>query len=834
MIKNKDQARSLVLWNMLLTIISTNNFDGDSFKRYLWVRHDYYYYKMKKEWKDSLDVTQLRYGKWLIDSNGSFVSPSGTIVSSLSSQYDTSSYAAIQLIRFLRIPFEDPQLSLLTPTQRNDIKLAEAIKKNGINSPEELQTVFDKAAAFDRQQSILSSPTEHRNEKKQQTALNPPGQHDRRNTPKYNHLPLSTTEDDIDSDEFSPKAIDYQKKIEKAKAKSEAEIDLIEQMEELQDRVIKSAKYSYAWLMALLDLEMRESNENTTTREVSITFGQVVQESESSRTLILKQPSNYIPRFMEELADIPLTLEYASEKRNLPIEVINIHSYTLRVKIKPNYDMSNLRLHEVTEARIVAQNPVFLLEELKKSLLSLELDDDFDMQKNLCENIDFIFGPPGTGKTTYLANEVIIPMMKQQQSCRVLVLTPTNKAADVIARKIQAVMGDDTTYIDWLIRFGSTDDKIVEESGVYKDRTIDLRSLERAVVITTIDRFPYDMFIPNGERHYLKNLVYDFIIFDEASMIPLAKILFPLYHSKPQKFIVAGDPFQIEPVFRMNLWKDENIYSMIKLDSFSTPHTIPFNYPIKLLTEQYRSIPLIGDLFSNMTYDGILSHHRSNGDHLVIDFGDKINIKPLNIIKFPVSKYESIYRVKRLKGSSSYQIYSALFTYEFTRWLAKQISENTTNQKIRIGIIAPYKTQADMIERLIASENNTQNINIKAGTIHGFQGDECEIIISLYNPPPSIPLRSQKPDMFLHKKNIINVSISRARDYLFILMPDDDTENVDNLVLIKEMETYIKGTDQYAEFDAHFLESIMFGSSTFLEDNTFSTGHQNVNVYGMP
>ena len=30
------------------------------------------------------------------------------------------------------------------------------------------------------------------------------------------------------------------------------------------------------------------------------------------------------------------------------------------------------------------------------------------------------------------------------------------------------------------------------------------------------------------------------------------------------------------------------------------------------------------------------------------------------------------------------------------------------------------------------------------------------------------------------------------------------------------------------------LENMMFGSSNYLEDNSFSTGHQSVNVYGLP
>ena len=48
------------------------------------------------------------------------------------------------------------------------------------------------------------------------------------------------------------------------------------------------------------------------------------------------------------------------------------------------------------------------------------------------------------------------------------------------------------------------------------------------------------------------------------------------------------------------------------------------------------------------------------------------------------------------------------------------------------------------------------------------------------------------------------------------------------------MEQYIKKSGACTEYDAHFMEQLIFGSSTYLEDNSFSTGHQSVNVYGLP
>ena len=831
---NRDFIQSKQLWEVMIKIAMQYNLSESL------VGWHYYYNRRKlKERFLSTDISMLRNSKWLFTESGEMISPVESFATNLAKGYQTDFSIISSLINFLNMPYEDPKLVNLTSEQKKAVELFKRLKDHGINIDSLSDDKIESLRASLQDDTTTSDDYGSPNQTNRSSNIDSHHSNNRKNTddrkPKsIQPQPFTSEIDDdadSDSDEYTPKIVNYQKKIDKAQAKCNAELDLIEQLEELQQKALISKRYSYGWFKALLELEAMESNENaSSSREVSINFGKVEQEGTSLRTLVLKYPSRNIPSFMEELADIPLILEFENETKKLPIEVISIRSFTLRVKLKPNVDMSGIYFDKVKEARITAENPAFLLEELKKQLAKLGLEDNYDMQANLCENIDFIFGPPGTGKTTYLAKDIIIPKMKQDKNCKILVLAPTNKAADVIARKITEVMGADTSYNYWLVRFGSTDDEAIERSGIFKDKTFDLRSLERIATITTIDRFPYDFFMPNGERHYLRNQQYNYVIFDEASMIPLVKIIYPLFHNKPKEFIIAGDPFQIEPVVHHDMWKGENIYTMVNLKSFAEHETI-HDYKVKPLTTQYRSIPIIGELFSQMTYDGILAHHRKDSDQVNIDFGDDIDVKPLNIIKFPVSKYESIYRPKRLNKTTPYHIYSALFAYEFTLWLANSINQNNPQKNIRIGVIAAYKAQADMIERLILSEKIPEHISVQTGTIHGFQGDECEIIISVYNPPPSI---STKPDMFLNKKNIINVSISRARDYLFIVMPDDETENVDNLILIKKMEQLVKGSGQYTEYDSHSIEKIMLGSGEYLEENAFSTSHQSVNVYGLP
>ena len=874
---NDDAEKSIVLWNNLLRIIEINCNQRSTLDEILQGTVSYFYHSKKREYFVASDVKLLRESAWIKSRNGKFISPNNLYLHELSDTYDTTSEYARQLLDFLGIKdiSDKEDDSNLTDTQRKKIALADKLREYGIEDDadlaefqefrqfrrkeaakkaaeqgcgiesthfgsgdftDDLDHLFKDDDDYDASDEASSSKTLEKRASHTATA-NVIKDIARRAKDKSTN-PVSATmkeAENADEDEFIPSAVDYSKKIEHEKEKSAAEIERIAYLEELNNKAVQltqEGKYTVAWFNTLLEMESINSGEaNANSKEISISFARVEREPGTKRTLVLKYPNRYIPQFMEDLADIPLVLHMENQKKTVAIEVVNIKSYTLRVKMKNGADIEGVDLGSITAATIDAKSPSFLLEELRKQFAELGLADDFNMKDNLCENIEFVFGPPGTGKTTHLARNVLIPMMKDNLECKVLVLTPTNKSADVLVKRIMEVSGTDTSYTDWLVRFGGTADEEIERSPVFRDKTFDIRTLDKNVTVTTIARFPYDFFMPFGARVFLNGMNWDYIVIDEASMIPIANIILPLYKKTPRKFIIAGDPFQIEPITSVELWKNENVYTMVELNSFADPKTKPYQYKVELLTTQYRSVPAIGDIFSKFAYGGILKHYRSADSQRQLNIDNDLGIETLNIIKYPVSKYESIYRAKHLQHSSSYQVYSALFTFEYVCYLSRAISENNPGSMFKIGIIAPYRAQADLIDKLLASEKLPSEVEVQVGTIHGFQGDECDIIFAVFNTPPTI---SNSKEIFLNKRNIINVSISRARDYLFIVMPDDNTEGISNLRLVKQVENLIRRTDEWNEFLSPDLEELMFDDSNYLENNAFSTSHQSVNVYGLP
>lgn len=830
-IANINADRSVLAWRIISSL------DHDELKG----EHRWSFYKQQYETFESSEEQRLQDEAWLLDRSGRFVSSKDLTVNSLSEHYELGTAEADSLVDLLKIRKDAPSAAHLTDEETRKIQLADAIENSGLSS-EEIMSAIEEAK---RRKNAFLYETVSVESEEPATVESPII---REVMTKYERVKASKSanqevavaagpdpiSDAEDSDIYSPRVVDFGRKVERAKDKFADELDRLEHEQLLHERATSLPRYSYGWFLALLELECLASSEkNADGKSVSISFGKVEANEQSNRTIVLKEPNRFVPPSIEELSGVRIDLDFGDGRTGkLRVESFTAKEFSLICKLESADELRLINLKEILEARIEVQNPAFLLRELLERFRELRFDEEFDMKSELTPNIEFVFGPPGTGKTTHLAEKQLIPRMTGFQNQRILVLAPTNKAADVLTKRIIEKMGDDTSYLDWLVRFGTSADEYIEKAGVWRDRSFEINALSRSVTVTTIARFAYDGFSgPNGKK--LRDMGWDVIVMDEASMISLASIIYPLFRLNPQMFVIAGDPFQIEPIVAVEQWKDENIYTLVGLSksgSFSNPSTEPHKYLVTNLEIQYRSVPDIGEVFSQFTYDGVLAHYRKEGTHRRLKI-DGLELESLNLISFPVSKYESIYRSKRLESGTPYQVYSALFTFEFVRWLTLQI-QCDSDSRLRIGVIAPYRAQANILHKLNDTwSTKPDSIEVQVGTIHGFQGDECDIVIVVLNPPPTI---SNNERMFLNKQNILNVAISRARDYLFIVKPDDETDGVANLQKISKIERLVKQNKAFTEYFSNEIEGKIWGNPKFLEENTFSTGHQMVNVYRRP
>jgi hypothetical protein len=883
-VNSPDRSLSVILWNTLLSTIKSYCGNSDPLESIITGKYNYSFRKNRVFCYESTQAFNLRTKPWLLNSIGNFVSASKLTRRTLYSGYDTDNPDVERLLNFLKIKndvntgfdTDNHELNFLATlgvslgltNMEQQQALAEYARRKNLN----LNTFTDDHEDIDSDDHKSLIPSEsilpsQANDKIRSTDLTTVLEHTvneiakritsssveflhcqenreyRKNYEDREYLQDRKDREDreeeeeysdlLDEDDYLKPALSLPHKVEKMMDQAEKKVRETSWLKSLRNQALNSEKYSYAWFKTLLELEsMNCLEKGLSDGKISIYFSSVRIEHGTFTTLILEHPDRYVHPSIEDLSEIQVELCFSNyEIIKVITEVISVNSYSVVGKLKVKNDTEGIDLSFVTGARIETKNQLFMLDELQKAFKELANDnkynENFNMQTNLCSNIEFVLGAPGTGKTRFLAQEIILEMMCADNDLSFLVLTPTNKSADLIVSQLIEEMGEDRSYLNWLVRFGTTSSNGIANSGVYRGRTFNIRNFKKNVTVTTIGRFSHDCFSPDSSSLlYLKDMNWDYVFIDEASMIPLANIVYPLYKANPNKFIIAGDPFQAVPASSLDVWKNENIYSLVKLNSFENPTTVPHEFKVKLLTTQYRSLGAIGEIFNRLTYGSILNHGRKPGSGLQLKFNKLIDIGPLNIIKFPALSSEGIYQPKRIKNKSNYHVYSALFALELVKYLSSITISFDENNISSIGVIVPYRAQADLICRLMCSISFPDNVHVQAGTVHDFQGDECDIVIAVFNPPPRIEEPEKSGQMFLNNLNVINLTISRARDYLFVLMPDDNTQNINNLEIIKKVEQLCKQNSFCTVYHSTEFENLIFGTPTYIEDNYFSTKHR--------
>ena len=662
----------------------------------------------------------------------------------------------------------------------------------------------------------------------------PQEQTDKRKQEEDESSPLHSNQRKTDLGEMSSSSKQYQERTPRVeKSQDERVSDITQKLADEANRRIEEEnkraqvgdleKYSKVWFKTLLELEYNSSSESTGNRNgVKITFDRFRKETGSDRIYQLANPSRSIPIWIEDLGGFAVKFTFFNrDDITFDFEVANVKDFTLRVKAKASDVelIDKIDWSHCSKAVIDVNSPIEIMHKLKTEFENLPYEDDYNFRDCLTDNLSFVFGPPGTGKTTRLA-EIICHKM-ELDNCRILVLAPTNKACDVLTRKLIEMSEEDYS---WLGRFVATGEEYIENSGSLIDRASELYTRDKCCIVSTMARLPYDGFTQSPDHELLRDIKWDFIIVDEASMIPLVQMVYAIY-KLDTKIIVAGDPLQIAPIVREEGWMGENIYTMVKLDNFESSKTVPIQFNVEKLGLQYRSLPSIGTLYSEYCYNGKLKHNRTQKDSRNLPTGS-IKAKQVNFVPFRVERFDSIFGAKKLQGSNVH-VYSAIFSVEMCAYLAKaQISED-----VRIGVICPYAPQAQLINKMIEQRTDIpSNVEILVGTIHGFQGDQCDMIITVLNPPTGIKVAADR--IMLNNRNILNVAISRASDYLFVLLPHPDSYGYENLIEINKLCGIAnRKCSSVALFNSEVIEKAIFNKRDFIESNTFVTTHQVANVY---
>lgn len=613
--------------------------------------------------------------------------------------------------------------------------------------------------------------------------------------------------------EFIPKTLGEQ--IEKGLVAIEKENQKLQFKQSLLNSLSNFEKLTLGWLRQLILLEKKENNDdNQQKKYYNFTFYKVERDSKKDNIIILSEANGVIQNYIENFENFEF-LFYTSNFNpiKLSIQSLSVNNSIVRARLNNADDFSDLENTDIEKVVLKVEKADFLWERLYENLSIFEDYDDSQIEllqlAKEKEMLSFIYGPPGTGKTTTIINRI-----KNEESKRTLILTPTNKSADVIVERLIKENPKRSFY-----RHGTTGSEIVEDHDCFIMKQIDSENdLADSIFVTTIHRYAYDTIEFEESETYekIRDIEWDEIIVDEASMINLAQItdLF-ISTSNDTEIIIAGDPHQIRPILKMNEWKNMNIYSLVGLDAFNVKSPNLTHHKVESLTTQYRSVPSIGNIFSSFSYESKLKHHRDILGKPNYQLFNETPLKSLNVIKFPISE-NGIYKIQKV-DNSPYQIYLSILFVEWFQNFIKQFSENSK----KIGIICPYKAQTDIVYKLINTiKSEMAEHEIMINTVHGFQGDECDIIICLFNP-------SIGNSVNLNDKNILNVAVSRAKDYLILFVP----ENVKGISNLKHLIDLVEESTATIS-NAKDFELKLFNEKNYIENISFSTASQNINVFG--
>ena len=818
-LNNIDIEKSILLWKFLGRLqFRVNNYWGNGYYYFLNEelkgKHNYFYRTSYTHTFESTELTRLKTKKWLLSINNEFVAAHEITINELANGFSKNK----ELIDLLCFKSE------ITLEQEKEIFL------QNLSDEEYLEFKNWKEKLEEKKQPKSEHPhfegfdegIEWLEKVKKEYAPKPKTEPN-----EYDNSESTTAiqpELNFDEDEEFVKGIDDLKK----------QIEVKKQRTELVAKINGLKRYSYSWFETFLNLLSTYTEKQNTTQQKTVSFLKIIPHKTDNKYFLLRGASVYVSPEIEDASDIKLKLVFKN-RENEPIIVEGVSKKGQDLLVYCPNSLSQqliLLFSEVVRIEINFTPVIDLIDRLYKAFINRNYIDEWEDIQDTMPALNYIYGPPGTGKTTMLCNKINY-ILNENVDSKFLILTPTNKAADVLCGKLLSLNQNINA-----VRLGKATDPNLEKNQIYRDSLYENDLATINVVATTIHRLPYFDVINWG---LLFQYHWDYVIFDESSMAGLHYIVFAimaLFKSNSEtEFIVAGDPKQIPPVIEVNDaelenfdFQDENIYRMMKLESFDpAEQKIRENFDtIKNLDKQYRSIPQIGQIFSELSYSKLLEHdretNRKESKPLPEEF-KKIISENVTFIDIPLNQDNSIYKVNKLLYSS-YQTYCAILVAEIIKFFDQTINNK---KEWTIGLIAPYKAQAILLNKLLTSYGISENVKVSSDTVHGFQGDECDIVFFVCNP--NNYFYSGHTKCLLSKEYIYNVAISRAKDYLIILHPF--TKINQNEFINKIALSYNDNFGNFQIKKSSEIEKLLFGNDRFIENNAYTTGHDNVNVFGL-
>ncbi|MBU6360532.1 MAG: AAA family ATPase [Chloroflexi bacterium] len=449
----------------------------------------------------------------------------------------------------------------------------------------------------------------------------------------------------------------------------------------------------------------------------------------------------------------------------------------------------------------------------------------------LGQDLSFIWGPPGTGKTRTLG---VVAATLLQQGESVLIAAHSNTAVDVATLNTALHLTDQAIYLDGkCIRAGIPILSEVNNYEMLSSRTImaqrqpkliqELESLEKQkatlhkqlsqakLTLTEKDAIPDQLNQIKQQRNQILELIraaekvlltdaklviatlskaaiddsiyartFDNVILDEASMASIPQAAF-LASLATKRVAIFGDFKQLPPI---SLAETPKAVQWLSTDIFQHARIAEAvaqgreDRRLVMLREQYRMHPDISQIINQLSYYKRLT----NTVEVVNNQGFIASIAPSSqkaVLTIDTSNLNA-FCFSEAFGGSRFNILTALMCVALAREAIRSSGKPHPDGQNPVAIITPYNAQARLINRLLRDTKLSQQVRV--ATVHKYQGSECDMVIfDAVEAPQKRPGKLSTGDMESTTARLMNVAVSRAKskfiaighlDYLHQNLPD--------------------------------------------------------------
>ncbi|QQE74665.1 AAA family ATPase [Brevibacillus composti] len=428
----------------------------------------------------------------------------------------------------------------------------------------------------------------------------------------------------------------------------------------------------------------------------------------------------------------------------------------------------------------------------------LNRDQESALQAALGADALFLLqGPPGTGKTTWIT-ELILQIFRQNPASRILLASQSNVAIDhAFTRVIQLMdrhaglfsarprtvrVGNDKMSEDvrpWSLDSGvmawieQVEQQVNENIWTFIQNEYDADRYNRLMSIfydwknvlqqnesvkplflsqspllvgaTCMGSFPFGKW---GQR-------FDWVIIDEAGRATPPETLIPA--SLGKRVVLVGDHKQLPPVIDKAAEKiasAQDDRKMMETSLFEELFARVSDTNRATLSIQYRMHPAISDLVSRLFYEDTPLLGEKGEDQMAISEQSNPVLTWLNTDGQPEADEER-------QGTSYGNKAEVRMVSALLQQLDRQ--EAGTTAKKSVAVITGYAVQKNWIRNAL-SGLSLRHLEVEVDSVDAFQGREADLVIySLVRNN-----REQKVG-FLQEERRMNVTLSRAREKLFIV-----------------------------------------------------------------